>query len=90
MKLSAVVSRAVEKDYVDIYFLLQNISLQTMLDQTKQKMPDLDENLILKSLVYFDDVEREKIVFKHDKQVSFETVQLFLKETVQKLKSDGL
>ena len=78
MKFSALVGRAVEKDYVDLYFILQNISLQTLLLNTAEKMPDLDHNLILKSLVYFEDVAREKIMFKHDFKISLPEIQEFL------------
>jgi hypothetical protein len=84
MKLSAVVGRAVEKDYVDLYFILKNISLSALLAKAKEKMPDLDRNLILKSLIYFDDVKTEHIIFKPGFQVPFEQVKRFLAEEVKK------
>ena len=83
MKLSAIVSRSTEKDYVDLYFILQNYSLETLLNLSQEKFPQLDSNLIVKSLVYFDDVEREKINFKNGKEVSFEEVKRFLKNVVK-------
>ena len=85
MKLSAVVGRAVEKDYIDLYFILKHISLDTLLLKAKEKMPDLDRNLILKSLIYFDDIEKENIIFKHGFEVSFDEVKRFLEEDVKKL-----
>ncbi len=85
MKLSAVVGRAVEKDYVDLYFILQNILLPVLLLKTAEKMPDLDHNLILKSLVYFEDVAREKIMFKHDFKISLPEIQNFLEGQVKSL-----
>ncbi|MBI2087080.1 MAG: nucleotidyl transferase AbiEii/AbiGii toxin family protein [Candidatus Zambryskibacteria bacterium] len=85
MKLSAVVSRAVEKDYIDLYFILKQISLGTLLLKAKEKMPDLDYNLILKSLIYFSDVSTENIIFKHNHEVSFNKVKGFLEEEVKKL-----
>lgn len=85
MKLSAVVGRAVEKDYIDLYFILKKISLSELLSKAKEKMPDLDRNLILKSLVYFDDVEKENIIFKHNFEISFDEVKGFLEEEVKKV-----
>ena len=82
MKFSAITSRWVEKDYVDLYFVLQTISLPDLLTDCTKKYPILDTSLILKSLVYFDDVLREPIMFKEGHDVSFETVQAFLKKIV--------
>ena len=85
MKLSAVVGRAVEKDYIDLYFILRQIPLGGLLSKAKEKMPDLDHNLILKSLIYFNDVEMENIVFKHNFDISFDEVKRFLEEEVKKI-----
>ncbi len=83
MKLSAIVSRSTEKDYIDLYFILQNYSLDKLLESSREKFPQLDSNLIIKSLVYFDDVETEKINFKNGKDISFEEAKKFLREVVK-------
>jgi predicted nucleotidyltransferase component of viral defense system len=82
MKLSAISSRSVEKDYVDIYFILKKITLGELLSKAQVKMPDLDRNLILKSLVYFDDVISEKIIYKNNSAIQFDDVKDFLKKQV--------
>jgi hypothetical protein len=84
MKLSAITSRSVEKDYVDLYFILKRVPLAELLALSTEKHPSLDEALILKSLVYFDDVLREPILFKEGHEVSFEDIQTFLRQTVEK------
>ena len=86
MKLSAIVSRAVEKDFVDLYFILQKISLKSILSMLPTKIPNLDINLALKSLVYFDDVADEKIQFKHGAKASFSEIKQFLESQVRALK----
>lgn len=83
MKLSAITSRWVEKDYVDLYFILQTMPLSELLRYCTQKYPTLDKSVILKSLVYFDDVLQEPILFKEGHDVSFETVKAFLRKTVK-------
>ncbi len=84
MKLSAIVSRGVLKDYVDLYFIMQKISLSQLLDLAGKKFPQIETNLILKSLVYFEDLEEEPINFKHNKQVDFSEVKKFLTQEVKK------
>ena len=83
MKCSAVTSRSLEKDYVDLYFILQNVSLVDLIEKTKIKLPLQDSALILKSLVYFDDVTKEEILFKENHEISFEEVKIFLQKVVR-------
>lgn len=84
MKLSAITSRSVLKDYVDLYFIFQHIKLEALLGVTKEKFPTIEINPILKSLVYFDDIEEEPILFKHDDNISFESIKDFLTQTVKR------
>ncbi len=83
MKFGAILSRSLEKDYVDLYFILQNFDLKTLIDITVQKYKDIDTALILKSLIYFDDVLNEPIIFKENHDISFDTVKEFLKKVVK-------
>lgn len=83
MKLAAITSRSVLKDYVDLYFILHNIVLEKLLNFTKEKFFTIDTNLILKSLVYFEDIQEEPILFKHNKEVSFKLIKKYLAETVK-------
>ncbi len=84
MKMSAIISRSVLKDYVDLYFILRQFELSALLNLTNKKFPAIDSNLVLKSLVYFEDIENEPIIFKHNQEVSFELVKKYLSETVKK------
>src|SRR3989338_92799 len=49
----------------------KKISIRELLSQMQSKMPDINQNLILKSLVYFDDVTSEKIIFKNNSAIQF-------------------
>ncbi len=86
MKLSAVLSRASNKDYIDLYYILQELDLAKILELFKEKFEDTDINLVLKSLVYFDDIEIEPIIFKHGKDIDFEEVKAFLIEEIKSVK----
>lgn len=84
MKLSAILSRATNKDYIDLYYILKNYSLNNILNLFVEKFNDTDINLVLKSLVYFDDIDLEPVYFKHEMNVEFEKVKDFLKLEVKK------
>jgi hypothetical protein len=60
MKLSAITGRGTRKDFIDLYFLLNRFSLNEMMGFYRQKFPDGSEFLVLKSLNYFTDAEREQ------------------------------
>jgi len=83
MKLSAIVSRSTNKDYIDLYYILKKISLADLLIMAEEKMPDLDTNLVLKSLVYFEDIVEEPIRFKGAFEVTLKRVEQFLIERVK-------
>jgi len=83
MKLSAIVSRSTEKDYVDLYFILQDNKFAKLLELAQRKFPSLDTNLIIKSLIYFDDLVEEAIIFKNNRDVSLDKIKVFLLEIVK-------
>lgn len=59
MKLAAVAGRGTKKDFIDIFFLLKDYSLEEMLGLYNQKFRDGDQFLVLKSLLYFDDANMD-------------------------------
>jgi hypothetical protein len=85
MKFSAIVSRSTNKDYIDLYFILKKFGLEELLKDLSKKMPELDINLTLKSLIYFKDVIKERIKFRNNNNVDFKTVQDFVAREVGKL-----
>jgi hypothetical protein len=83
MKLSAITSRAEFKDYVDIFFILKHIPLQTLLDQNKIKHSELDQMVILKSLTFFEDINTQKIIWQSKFKESFEKIKVTLVSAVR-------
>jgi hypothetical protein len=83
MKLAAITSRSLLKDYVDLYFILNDIALAKILAFAKEKYSAIDTNLILKSLVYFDDVEQEPVLFKNNKDIGFKLIKEYLAGAVK-------
>lgn len=90
MKLSAITGRASSKDYIDLYFILKKFSLPDLLDKAGDKYPELDRNLILKSLVYFEDIIMEKIMFKNSNDLAFDEIKKELKSKVREYNQNYL
>ncbi len=57
MKLAAIIGRGTMKDFIDLYFLLKQFSLNQILEFYKQKYKDGSVFLVLKSLSYFNDAD---------------------------------
>ncbi len=83
MKCSAILSRSELKDYVDLYYLIKEISLGRIMKCLTSKMPELSHALVLKSLSYFEDVNENKLLFMPGFEVSFSEVKKFLEEEVR-------
>lgn len=61
MKISAISSRGSKKDFVDLYFILQSMTLVDLLKKFSEKFEgaEYSEAHILKSLTYFDDANKD-------------------------------
>lgn len=85
-KLQTISMRGSKKDFIDLYFLLQNMTLDSLLSDSKMKYAESDysEAHILKSLVYFDDADEQPMPRMH-KEVSWDHVKLSMVEAVKSL-----
>lgn len=61
MKIAAITGRGSKKDFIDIYFLLQEFSLETILKAYQQKYHDGSVFMAIKSLVYFEDADQDEM-----------------------------
>jgi hypothetical protein len=84
MKLSAITGRGTMKDYVDLYFILQRIPMHELLALCALKLPTLDRALIMKALVYFDDLDDEPILYMKDQAIPFDDIKKFLRAQARK------
>ncbi len=83
MKLAALRNRAVLKDYVDLYYILQEYDLATILKACSEKYPHMDSNVFLRGLTYTDDVEIQKIIFKNGYQITMKEIDKLLQSQVK-------
>jgi len=84
-KLSAIVSRGSKKDFIDLYFILQEYSLKNLISsfQTKFNGVNYQLPLILKSLIYFADADEDPAPDMLIK-ISWEEIKTNLTDTVSK------
>lgn len=76
MKLEAVARRGTYKDFLDLYFLLQEYSLDDLLSFLREKFVGIEynETHLLKSLTYFEDAEKSEFP-EMIKEVKWEEVK---------------
>jgi len=82
MKLAAITGRGTRKDFVDLYFLLQKFDLKKILGFYNKKYFDGSEYLVLKSLTYFEDAEKD-LDIETTENVSWNTVKDHIINCVQ-------
>ena len=58
MKVNAIQGRGTRKDFVDMYFLIQNYGLDQVMEFYKAKYPEYSEYRAMLSLTYFEDAEQ--------------------------------
>jgi predicted nucleotidyltransferase component of viral defense system len=63
MKLAAITRRGTKKDFIDLSFLLDILSLKEMMRNYLKKYQDGSEFMVLKSLGYFVDAELDEMPF---------------------------
>lgn len=59
MKIAAIIQRGSKKDFIDLYFLLQQFTLPEILSFYKQKITDGNVWMALRSIPYFEDADRQ-------------------------------
>ncbi len=79
MKLKAMVQRGSKKDFFDIYYILQDMSLSTLLELYKSKFNQNEIFHVIKSLSYFEDAESDFNPIVYDPKIDWNTIKENLK-----------
>jgi len=85
MKLKAIAQRGSKKDFFDIYFFLQQMKMESMLQLFKKKFEQHELFYIVKSLTYFNDAENDADPILFDKDVTWAKVKTLIHEKVKNL-----
>lgn len=81
MKVNAIEGRGTKKDFIDMYFLLQNYSLEEILNFYQMKYPEHSVFRALMSLSYFEDAE-EQFMPKMFSSVTWDEMKDYIIEQV--------
>lgn len=87
MKIAAIVQRGKQRDFIDIFYLLDKFSLKQIIRLALKKYPGYQEMLILRALIYFEDAKEEELGRKikiFDKNFSWEKAKKKIFEEVRK------
>lgn len=85
MKLNAIAGRGSKKDFIDLYFLLNEFSSKQMLDFYNKKYFDGSEFMVLKSLSYFEEANEQPLPQMMKTTFNWETCKQKIIEEVLKL-----
>lgn len=91
MKVIAISDRGTKRDFIDIYFLLKEFSLEEIFNFIKKKYPNFNIYVGLRGLTYFVDAEKRqkrKLYLTHF--VSWGKIKKFLIGEVKKYKKECL
>jgi len=79
MKLNAIIGRGSKKDFIDLFFILKDYSLETLIDFYTKKYNDGSTFLVLKSLTYFEDADMEEMPFMFN-NIDWQTIKNNIKK----------
>lgn len=84
MKILAVSQRGTRRDFIDIFFLMKEFGLKSILEFTKEKYPMFNIYVGLQGLVYFKDAEEDpaKGRFKLLKEVNWSKIKKYIAKEV--------
>lgn len=85
-KLITISARGNKKDFVDLYVILQNRSLESLLTKLDEKYKHITYNKahIVKSLIYFADAEKQPMPRMHN-TITWEEIKSFITKRVKEI-----
>ncbi len=83
IKLSAITNRGSKKDFIDLYYILKQYTFSEILTFYEKKYKEASPFLLLKSLVYFNDAEKEPMP-KMTNKIDWEIIKSAIRKEVKK------
>jgi hypothetical protein len=86
MKMAAITKRGSKKDFIDIYFLMKEYSIQQMLENFKKKYAGAETYMTVKSLNYFMDADPQDMpLLLKDKNISWEEMKDVIRKAIKSI-----
>ena len=84
MKTNTLFLRAKYRDYYDLYFLVQHLSLRQIFELSKDKLNGINLKLFIAALTFIDDIEDEKLDYlKPTKKLSLKEIREFFEKKIK-------
>lgn len=92
MKIHAISDRGTRRDFIDVFMLTKEFTLDKMLDFYDEKYGSLDEKLfqLIKGLCYFRDADNDDTMPKMLTSVDWEEVKKFFRQQTRRLAREKL
>ena len=92
MKIQAIESRGTKRDFIDLFFLAKEFSLDEMLEFYNEKYNNLEDHFysIIRSLTYFEDAEIDEITPQMLIDVRWDDVKQFFQQESIRLAKENL
>ena len=88
MKINAIVNSGQRiKDFIDVHYLLKEMSLDAMMNYYCNKYPDVNPNVAKSSLLYHNDIDLNVPVLLTDRKLKWADVQKSISKAVQEYNS---
>ncbi len=89
MKIVAIIQRARQRDFVDMYYLIKRLGLRKVIDSVYQKYPWYLDNemIIFRSLIYFEEADNDSEAGRitvFDSKITWELVKFEIKTEVDR------
>lgn len=84
MKVRAIVGRGTRKDFVDLYYLLQQFSMSHIMELFRKKYPEMNDFMVIRSLTYYEDAEQAPMP-RMLTDVPWETMKEHINECVMQI-----
>ncbi len=90
MKVAAVVQRAKQRDFFDLYYLIKKIGIKAVIEAAYAKYPWYQDNslIIKQSLTFFEEADQDEEISKitvFDKKVTWDIVKNKISEAVKEI-----
>lgn len=92
MKILAISQRGRHRDFVDLYYLLGHFTVEEMIRPCLEKYPMYDPTFFLRSVLYFEDAEKDKDIGRiklFDRSLTWKKIKQTITEKVREYQLKG-
>lgn len=91
MKVNAIVGNGTRiKDFLDVYYLLKEMSFHELIDSYLKKYPDVNPNIAKAALRYYNDIDFTVSVTMIKEELKWKDIERSIKKSISVYEKEGL